>query len=129
MGRGKYGKQYELDGNWYFLKQLEDMSGIGFQTIKHRIEVQKMSVKEAISLPTKKYVLHMYHGRRYPLGDIAEMAGITQQCLSYHMRKGLTAEQAADLPRHKKGTGRPKKKSDGCVYPDCFHCPLKDCIN
>ena len=98
------------------------------QTLRHRIEVQNMTVREAISVPTKKYYLHMYHGRRYPLGEIAKMAGITQQGLTHRMKKGLTAEQAADLPKRTKSGRKPRKKTDGCVYPDCFHCPLKDCV-
>jgi len=131
MSRGKYGKQYLYKGQWYFLTELERMTGVGFQTIKRRVEVCGMTVEEAVSIPLQgKHRKYRYHGQLYTLKQLAEMSGMTYAGLRNRIvRKGMTPEQAVDMPKMVDDDGiKPRRKVRGCKYPDCFHCIFKDCI-
>lgn len=143
MSRGKYGKQYEFKGKLYFATEIEKHFGIKFNTFLRRID-RGMTVEEAISMPLQnnsKYV--MYHGRYVTKKQLAETVGITLSALNARVRKyKCTYEQAADMPKSAHGSiarkiivdgrtiydAKPRRFVEGCVYPDCFHCKLKDCM-
>ena len=140
MSKGKYGKQYLYKGQWYFLTELEKMTGVGFQTIKRRVEVKGMSVEEAVSVPLYGKSTYMYHGSRYTIKQLADLTGMTVAGLRYRIiKKGLTPEQAIDMPKSLKGRRgekniedgygvKPHRIIDGCKYPDCWHCTFSDCM-
>lgn len=143
MSRGKYGKQYEFKGKLYFATEIEKKFGIKFNTFLRRID-RGMTVEEAISMPLQnntKYV--MYHGRYVTKKQLAETVGVTLSALNARVRKyKCTYEQAADMPKSARGSigrrivvdgrtiydAKPRRFVEGCVYPDCFHCKLKDCM-
>lgn len=139
MPKGKYGKQYLYKGQWYFLTELEKMTGVGFQTIKRRVERCGMTVEEAVSIPLQKAQKYKYHGDYYTISELADLTGMTRAGLRHRIvRKGLTPEQAVDMPKSIRGRKisdsdssdgcKPRRIIDGCVYPDCFHCKFYDCL-
>ena len=142
MSRGRYGKQYEYKGKWYFATELEKMSGIKFNTILQRLK-RGLTVEEAISVPLQgQNPTILYHGRYITKKQLANISGVTLASLQYRVRKyKCTYEQAADMPRSLRGRkkednkdvvylydAKPRRIIDGCLYPDCFHCKLKDCM-
>lgn len=66
----------------------------------------------------KGFITH--NGQRHTMDEWADIIGISRKGLETRLRT-MTVDRALSLAKK----GHVKEK---CCYPDCFHCPLPDCM-
>ena len=95
---------YMYKGRQMGINELAAATGVAKSTLIYRLQSREMTVEEAV-MPDRKALqcsVHMYHGVKMTIADIAERAGISAHLIRQRMRKGWTVEKAADTPRRAK---------------------------
>ncbi len=85
-------------GNKY--KNREEMCnnyGISVSLYKHRTGKQKMSKKEALTLPPERRK-YFFNGKYYSSYELAKITGLTANAIQRRVRNGMTIEEACSTP-------------------------------
>lgn len=125
-----YGKRYTYNGKTQYLSEWAKETGISLWTLKKRIENYGWSLERAFTERIRPHNQVVFRGKKFSYRELGDAYGITAGTLRERTAvRGMPVAEALTLPvrseRHNaKGI---KRMADGCIYPDCWHCPFEDC--